>query len=88
MTLGVAIIIPSSCYINPINSTPRWSKKKADWEKFENVCENLITEPNKSDNIEYIYNTFTKQLLSAIDYAIPKTNPKRTNKSTTSWWNE
>ena len=37
---------------------------------------------------KYIYNTFTKQLISAIDCAIPKTNPQKTNKSTTSWWNE
>ena len=77
-----------SCYTTPINQTPRWSMKKADWDKFENACEKFITEPNKSDDIEEIYNTFTKQLISAIDYAIPKTNPPKTNKSTTSWWNE
>ena len=67
---------------------PRWSIKKANWDKFQTACNEHITEPNTTTNAEEAYNTFIDQLTEAINSSIPKTNPTKSSKTPTSWWNE
>ena len=83
----IIIELDHPIFINQCNLTPKWSLKKADWNKFENACNQNITEPNISDNIDNIYNNFILQLDSTMSCSIPKTNPNHC-KTPTSWWND
>ena len=56
-------------------TSPKWSLKKADWNKFQNACIDNITEPTNLDNIDDTYTNFLNQLNSAMTYSIPNTNP-------------
>ena len=53
------------------NKTPRWNLQKANWEKFQNLCQsNLIPEGNTYDEDHVTY--FTNTLLSIAEECIPK----------------
>ena len=61
--------------------------QKADWNKFQVACNQYISEPNTSDDIDGVYDNFIQELDSAMTCSIPKTNPNH-HKTPTSWWND
>ena len=84
----IIIELDQKCLCNSFKPTPHWSMKKANWDKFQTACDEFITEPDKTSNIEDTYNTYIDQLTKAINCSIPKTNPNKTTKTPTSRWNE
>ena len=76
------------CYYTPFKSSAKWSIKKGNWENFQIACEEYIDEPDLTNDIEVMYNTYVDQLTKAIDSSFPKTTGHKPTKIPTSWWNE
>ena len=73
---------------NKRKSEPKWSIKKADWNKFQNNCIQGISLPDSNDPTDDIYDQFIDELTMAIDGAIPKTSAPRQGKSPVPWWTD
>lgn len=72
---------------NPTHSSS-WSIHKANWDKFNELCNDNITHPSDCDSIEFVYNRFMSELNDAIDGAIPKTKHVASNKPPVPWWDD
>ena len=73
---------------NKRNTVPKWSLKRADWDKFQAECSNRITSPDCDDFIDDIYELFITQLTDAVEVSIPKTKPPNGAKSPVPWWTD
>ena len=78
-----------SCLVNNRRkSEPKWSVKKANWDKFQSNCIHEISLPDNNDPTDDIYEQFIAELTTAIDGAIPKTSAVRQGKSPVPWWTD
>ena len=84
----ILIEYKNTCFQTSYKYTPRWSYKQANWEKFQDSCNELISEPDQTTNIDEIYDMLMVQLNNACNTAIPQTKPHKKNKIPTPWWNE
>ena len=84
----IIIEYKNTCFQTSYKYTPRWSYKQANWEKIQDSCNELISEPDQTTNIDEICDMFMVQLNNACNTAIPKTKPHKKNKIPTPWWNE
>ena len=69
----VIIEYKNTCFQTSYKYTPRWSYKQANWEKFQDSCNELISELDQTTNIDKIYDVFMVQLNNACNTAIPET---------------
>ena len=62
---------------------PHWNLKKAEWEKFSELCNNIQLE--HEDNSDQYISGITQAISTAATQTIPKTKPPR-NKPSVPWW--
>ena len=64
---------------------PKWKLHKADWDLFNNLCNESLTDTSPSDSSDPITD-FTSSLIAISEKCIPKTstNPKKSNP----WYND
>jgi ribonuclease HI len=77
-----------SVMCNERKTVPRWSLKRANWERFHSECVLRITPPVSDDLTDDIYDTFISQLTEAVDESIPKTKLPSGSKSPVPWWTD
>lgn len=75
-------------YCSVVKYTPSWSLRKADWVKFDKLCDEKINWPNDNDNINDVYNKFMSDLNEVASESIPRTKFISNNKPPISWWND
>ena len=62
---------------------PRWNLKKAEWEKFSELCNNIQLEHEENSN--QCISDITQAIFTAATQTIPKTKPPR-NRPSVPWW--
>ena len=52
---------------------PNWNLKKADWETFKTLCDEILSDPSDQSELDQM-NMFTENLISIADRTMPKTS--------------
>lgn len=72
-------------------SSPKWKFDRADWDKFKQIIEDMLTEKEMSPpselSIDEKMDSFVEIILEAAEQSIPKTSGKPW-KYRTPWWNK
>ena len=78
-------ILIESVRTNGEDHNPKWKLHKADWDLFNNLCNESLTDTSLSDSSDPITD-FTSSLIAISEKCIPKTstNPKKSNP----WYND